>query len=58
MAHNKNNQQIWVIGVINNIMKNFRLKAKVLRDSEHLKKFVFSYINKGNVIITDGCIGI
>lgn len=57
MTHNKNNQQIWVIGAISDITGGFRLEATYLRDSEHLKKFVFSYINKGNIIITDGWSG-
>jgi hypothetical protein len=57
MTHNKKNQQVWVIGAINNHTKDFRIEATYTRYSEHLRKLVFNFISKGNIIITDGWSG-
>ena len=48
-----NNNQIWVIGAINNLSKDFRVDIAYKRNSEVLKTFIERYIEKGNKIITD-----
>ena len=46
-------KSILLIGSINNHTKDFRIEATYTRDSEHLRIFVFNFISKGNIIITD-----
>ena len=47
------NENIWVIGVINNRTKQFRLEISKLRNSNVLKKFIFAYVKPGNIIMSD-----
>lgn len=51
---NKNNEAIWVIGVINNATKKFRLEFSKIRNEEILKKFIWLHIKPGNIIVSDG----
>ena len=53
-THNLKGEQIWVIGCVNNSTKDFRVEAVCNRNSETLKGFITSYIDRGNKIITDG----
>ena len=48
-----NGEPIWVLGAINNATKDFRLEAVKIRDSNILKLFITTYIERGNKIITD-----
>ena len=45
--HGKNNTQIWILGIINNASKEFRLEATKTRDSSTLKKFVKKFVATG-----------
>lgn len=56
-THLKDGTQIWVIGIINNLTKDFRLEATKSRDAETLEKFLINYIQPGNTIICDGWSG-
>ena len=47
------NENIWVIGVINNCTKQFRLEISKIRNSNVLKKFIFAYVKPGNIIVSD-----
>jgi len=49
----KNEQQIWIVGAVNNNTKDFRLEGVISRDSAILKKFIYKYIQKGNNIVSD-----
>lgn len=54
-THTKNDEAVWILGVINNQDKNeFRLEATTNRNSDTLKIFVVKYIGKGNTIVSDG----
>ena len=48
------NRQIWVIGAIDNITKDFRIDVSFNRNEEVLKAFLSRYIETGNYVITDG----
>ena len=50
-------EQVWLIGIINNITKEFRKEGTHIRDSYTLKKFILKYVPKGNYIVTDGWAG-
>lgn len=50
----KSGKQVWLLGLINNRTKEFRLQATTTRNSINLKKFIISYIDSGNTIITEG----
>ena len=56
-THGKNGMQIWVIGAINTTTKEFRIEPIKERNSETIKLFISSYIDKGNHIICDGWSG-
>lgn len=53
-THTNKNKAVWVIGVINNRIKNFRLDTVFTRNSDILKKFVYKYFEKGNTIVSNG----
>ena len=57
VTHKANGDQIWIIGCINNLTKDFRIEAAKNRNSNTLKNFITSYIDSGNKIITDGWSG-
>ena len=50
------NRQLWVIGAIDNITKDFRIDFSFKRNEEVLRAFWNRYIETGNTIITDGFI--
>ena len=52
-----NNNQIWVIGAVDNITKDFRIDIAFKRNEEVLKTFIVFHIQKGNKLITDGWAG-
>ena len=54
LISHKHNKQIWLIGIINNITKDFRIEGTLNRDSDTLKNFIVKYVDKGNTIISDG----
>ena len=56
ISHN-NNKQIWLLGLINNSTKEFRIVASYKRDSLTLAAFIKKYIKTGNNIITDSWAG-
>ena len=48
-----NNTQLWIIGAIDTVNKDVRLILSFSRDEDTMKKFVETYIENGNTIITD-----
>jgi transposase-like protein len=48
-----NNQQLWVVGIINNNSREIRLEIVENRSAETMKKIITTLIPKGNRIITD-----
>lgn len=40
----RNNAQIWILGVINNRTRDFRIEGVLNRDSETLKKFITAHL--------------
>lgn len=56
-THDKNGRQIQVIGIINNVNKDFRLEASIRRDTDTIKKFLLKFIDSNNRIISDGWTG-
>lgn len=54
---NISNQPIWVIGIINNLTKNFLLEISKRRNEEVLKKIVTAHVKSGNTIVSDGWSG-
>jgi len=52
-----NNEQIWVLNIINTSTKEFRILATKNRDGNTLKKFIMKYVPPGNNIVTDGWSG-
>ena len=54
---NISNQPIWVIGIINNLTKNFRLEISKQRNEEVLKKIITAHVKSGNTIVSDGWSG-
>ncbi len=50
----KNGNQVWVIGAVDNITKDFRVDMAFKRNEVVLKTFITNYIEKGNKLITDG----
>ena len=53
----ENNNQIWVIGAVDNISKNFRVDISFKRNESVLKEFIIAHMERGNKIITDGWAG-
>ncbi len=49
-----NGRQIYLIELTDNITKEFRYEFVENRDTNILKYFITSYVNKGNHIVTDG----
>lgn len=52
--HDLNHAQIWVLGIIENTTKQFRIVATKNRNSDNLSKFITTFVPKGNYIISDG----
>lgn len=50
----KNGNQVWVVGAVDNITKDFRVDIAFRRNEVVLKTFITNYIEKGNKLITDG----
>ena len=50
----KNNNQICVIGAVDNITKDFRVDIASKRNEVVLKTFITNYIKKGNKLIIHG----
>ena len=48
-----NNKQIWLLGVINNTTKNFRIIGSFNRDASTLSRFIKKFVRTGNQIVTD-----
>ena len=48
------NKQLWVLGAINTQSKEFRIELYYERNEDILKKFITTYIDTSNSIITDG----
>ena len=53
IAH-RNNRQIWLLGIINNTTKDFRIEGTYERTTSAIKKFITFNVKSGNNIITDG----
>ena len=49
----ENNEQIWVVWLINNISWDIRLEIVEDRTVETMKKIIKSHIPNGNIITTD-----
>ena len=56
-CHTKDHSQVYVLDIIDNSKKDFRLEGTILRDSETLKKFVKKFVTPGNTIVTEGWSG-
>ena len=52
----KDNQQIWVVGLINNRTRVICLEIVKERISAIMKKIINTLVPKGNIIITDGAL--
>ena len=52
-----NNNQIWVIGAVDNVTKDFRVDISFKRNEAVLKEFIMTHIERGNKLITDGWAG-
>ena len=50
----ENKNHIWVLGIIDNTTKDFRLDIAYERNQNILKSFIMNYINRGNIIVCDG----
>ena len=50
----KNGNQVWVIGAVDNITKDFRVDMAFKRNEVVLKTFITNCIEEGNKLITDG----
>ena len=51
---NKNNKQIWLLGIVNTTTKQFRVEGTYSRDGNTITKIISKHIASGNFIITDG----
>ena len=49
-----NNKSIWLLGIINNNTKNFRIEPVINRDADTIKTFLTKYVGSGNRIVTGG----
>ena len=49
-----NNKKVWLFGIINNKATDFRIEGAYNRDTNTLSNFIRTYVEKGNVIISDG----
>ena len=50
---NIDNKNLWVIGAINTYSKKLRLELLFIRDSNTLKKFIYTHIKPRNCIVSD-----
>lgn len=57
LSHTDNGDKIWVLGIIDNQTKEFRLNISLKRDQNALKSFITRYVEPGNTIIIDGWSG-
>ena len=53
-CHNQNGEDIWVLGIVDNISKDFRLEITNQWNQQVLKKFITTYVETGNTIINEG----
>ena len=53
LINHKDNKQIWLLGIINNSTKEFRIEASYSRDGDTLSKFINLYVETGNTIVSD-----
>ena len=53
-SHTIDNEQIWLVGLIDTNTKYFRIEAVKERDTETMERIICHHIGKGNNIITDG----
>lgn len=51
---NAKKENLWVLGIINNQTKEFRLETSAKRDAATMTLFIKNFVDKGNTIITDG----
>ena len=56
-SHTKDHSQVYVLGIIDNTTKDFRLEGTTLSYSETLKNFVKKFVAPGHTIVTDGWLG-
>ena len=47
-------EPVWILGIINNTNKDFRLEIANSRDTNTIKAFISRHVKKGNKICTDG----
>ena len=47
-------EPVWILGIINNTNKDFRLEIANSRDTNTIKAFISRHVKKGNKIYTDG----
>lgn len=50
----ENNQQIWVVGLINNRTRVVRMEIVNSRINNAIKKIIKFFVPKGNIIVSDG----
>jgi len=48
-----NQKQIWILGIVNNSTKEFRLEASYNRDADSMEKFLTNNAKGGNTIISN-----
>ena len=53
----ENKNKIWVLGIIDNISKDFRLDITYQRNQNNLKSFIMNYVLSGIHIVCDGWAG-
>ena len=47
-------KQVWLLGIIDNSKKDFRLEASFKRDETTVKAFISKFVEKGNTICREG----
>ena len=52
-----NDNQFWLLGIINNETRDFLVEFSDSRSSDALKSFISKHVKKGNNISTDGWAG-
>ena len=50
----KKGRALWLLGIIKNSTKEFRIEANFERDTATIKKFINKFVDKGNTIISNG----
>ena len=53
LISHKNGRQLWLLGIIKNTSKEFRIEASFLRDIPTIKIFIKKFVETGNTIVTD-----